>query len=116
MEIEAHNIDDPKMVEFISTNDLNSSTEVGLDVLGNLYYQECKNLVIHGENTTPAFFYLKNGFADEPLQKFSNYCVRLARAGDFSKYAPKRVSDSILESIKGKPVYFVASQSKAIKV
>lgn len=116
MKIETHDINDTKIAELISTDNIINSVEDGLDLLGNLYYQDFDRIVIHEKNITPDFFDLKNGIAGEILQKFSNYRVRLAIVGDFSKYTSKSVNDFIYESNKGRQINFVASQSEAIKV
>lgn len=116
MKIETHNINDIKIAELISTETIINSVDDGLDILGNLYYQDFDKIIIHEKNITPDFFDLKNGMAGEILQKFSNYRVRLVIVGDFSKYSAKSVNDFIYESNKGRQVNFVFSQQEAIKV
>lgn len=116
MKIETHDINDTKIAELISTDNIINNVEDGLDLLGNLYYQDFDKIVIHEKNITPDFFNLKNGIAGEILQKFSNYRVRLAIVGDFSKYTSKSVNDFIYESNKARQINFVATQSEAIKV
>jgi hypothetical protein len=54
--------------------------------------------------------------AGEILQKFSNYRVKLAIVGDFSKYSSKSLADFIYESNKGKHINFVATKTEALKV
>lgn len=115
MKIETHNINDTKIAEVISADNIINNTSDGLDLLGNLYYQEFDKIIVHEKNITPDFFDLKNGMAGEILQKFSNYRVRLAIVGDFSKYTSKSLNDFIFESNKGKQINFVGSQSEAIK-
>ena len=73
-------------------------------------------VIIHEKNITPDFFDLKNKMAGEILQKFSNYRVRLAIVGDFSKYAKKSLKEFIYESNKGKQVNFVSSVTEALNV
>lgn len=116
MRIETHNISDTKIAEVISEVITINNIEDGLNLLGNLYYQDFDKIIIHEKNITPDFFDLKNGIAGEILQKFSNYFVRLAIIGDFSKYTSKSVNDFIYESNKGGKINFVTSQSEAIKV
>lgn len=116
MKIETHNTDNTKIAELISTDNIINSIEDGLDLLGNLYYQNFDKIIIHEKNITPDFFDLKNGIAGEILQKFSNYRVQLAIVGDFSKYTNKSINDFIYESNKGGQINFVASLSEAIKV
>lgn len=116
MKIETHNINDIKIAELISDDNIINSVEDGLDLLGNLYYQDFDKIIIHEKNITPGFFDLKNGIAGEILQKFSNYRVRLVIIGDFSKYTSKSLKDFIYESNKGSHINFVSSQPEAIKV
>ncbi|MCA0334650.1 MAG: DUF4180 domain-containing protein [Bacteroidetes bacterium] len=114
MKIEVHNINDIKIAEVISEDTIINNIEDGLGLLGNLYYQDFDKIIIYEKNITPDFFDLKNGMAGEILQKFSNYRVRLAIVGDFSKHTSKSVNDFIFESNKGKQINFVGSQSEAI--
>lgn len=116
MKIETHNIEDTKIAEITSDKIIINSVDDGLNLLGNLYYQDFDKIIIHETNITPDFFDLKNGIAGEILQKFSNYRVRLAIVGDFTKYTRKSIHDFIYESNKGKQINFVASKSEAIKV
>ena len=115
MKIKTHDINETKIAELISEDTLIKNIEDGLDLLGNLYYQDYDKIIIYDKNITPDFFDLKNGIAGEILQKFSNYRVRLTIVGDFSKYTSKSVNDFIYESNKGRQINFVSSQSEAIK-
>lgn len=116
MKILAHNINDIKIAEVDSEKIILSKAEDGLDLLGNLYYQGFDRIIVHDNNVSSDFFDLKNGIAGEILQKFSNYRVRLAIVGDFSKYTSKSLTDFIYESNKSRHVNFVSSQSEALKV
>lgn len=115
MKIETHNIDGSKIVEVISEGYIISNPEDAIDLLGNLYYQDFDKIIIHEENITPDFFDLKNGIAGEVLQKSSNYRVRLAIVGNFSKYSNKSVDAFISESNKNRQINFVGSQTEAIE-
>ncbi|MDP3442556.1 MAG: DUF4180 domain-containing protein [Ignavibacteria bacterium] len=114
MNIVAHNIGEIKIAEITSDEIILNSTQDGIDLLGNLYYQEFDKVIIHKQNITPDFFDLKNGIAGEILQKFSNYRVRLAIVGDFSNYTSKSLSDFIYESNKRKQVIFVSSTEEGL--
>lgn len=116
MKIEAHSINDIKIAELISDDIIINTTEDGLDLLGNLYYQGFDSIVMNEKNITPDFFDLKNGMAGEILQKFSTYRVRLTIVGDFSKYTGKSLKDFIFESNKSRHINFVDSTEEAIKV
>lgn len=116
MIIETHQIDNIKIVEVLSKVKIIDSIDDGLSLLGDLYYQDFDRIIIHEKNVTPDFFDLKTGIAGEILQKFSNYRVRLAIVGDFSKYSNKNLKDFIYESNKGRQINFVETQLDAIKV
>ena len=116
MRIEKHNVKDTHIAELISDNIIIQKNEDGFDLLGNVYYQGFDKIIIHEKNITSDFFDLKNKMAGEILQKFSNYRVRLAIVGDFSKYTRKSIKDFIYESNNGKQVNFVPSIPDALKV
>ncbi|HTF06413.1 MAG TPA: DUF4180 domain-containing protein [Bacteroidia bacterium] len=114
MEIETHLVNDIRIAEVVSDSKIISNAQDGLDLLGNLYYQDFDRIIIHEKNIAPDFFDLKTGIAGEVLQKFSTYRVRLAIVGDFSKYPGKSISDFIFESNKMGQINFVASVTDAI--
>ncbi len=114
MNIQSHLINDSEIAEVISDKIIIQNTEDALDLLGNVYYQGFDKMIIHQENITADFFDLKNKMAGDILQKFSNYRVRLAIVGNFSKFESKSLKDFIYESNIGKQVNFVASLSEAL--
>nr|WP_294947452.1 DUF4180 domain-containing protein [uncultured Mucilaginibacter sp.] len=116
MNIITHQIHQVKIAEVVADGLVIHTPEDGLDLLGNLYYQDFDKIIIHEKHITPEFFDLKNGIAGEILQKFSNYRVRLAIVGDFNKYPGKSLADFIYESNKGKLVNFVGTHADAVKV
>lgn len=115
MKVETHTIKDIRIAEIVSDELIIKTAEDGLDLLGNLYYQDFDRIIIQEKNITPEFFDLKNGMAGEILQKFSNYRVRLAIVGDFSPYPGKSIRDFIFESNKNRQINFVNSTSEAIQ-
>lgn len=102
MKIEQHNINNTKIAELISDSIILQTSEDGLDLLGDLYYQGFDRVIIHEKNITPEFFNLKNKMAGEILQKFSNYRIRLVVVGDFTMHTGKSITDFIRESNRGK--------------
>lgn len=116
MKIVDHNIKEIKIAEITSDVTIIGSTEDGLDLLGNLYYQGYDRIILNERNITPDFFDLRSGIAGEILQKFSTYRVRLAIVGDFSKYTSKSLVDFIYESNNGRHISFVKSTTEAIEI
>ena len=114
MDIKVHELNGKKIAEVIPSGILIATAEDGVDLLGNLYYQDVDRVILHAENITPEFFDLKTGTAGEILQKFSNYRVRLAIVGDFSDYTSKSIRDFIFESNKGGHINFVGSVDEAL--
>jgi hypothetical protein len=113
MNIEIHEQEGNKIAEVIADEILITNAEEGLQILADLYYQECDNIILHEKNISPDFFDLKTGLAGEVLQKFSNYRVRLAIVGDFSKYPGQSIKDFIFESNKGRHINFLPGVTEA---
>lgn len=114
MEIKTHNIDNTKVAEIITDKVILRSTEDGLELLGNLYYQGFDKIIIHEKNITPEFFDLKTKIAGEILQKFAQYQMPLIIVGDFSKYKSKSLNDFIFESNKSKQINFIKDLSNIL--
>lgn len=115
MEIRTHRIGSGQIAEVVSPSIVIRNTEDGIDLMGNLYYQEFGGMILHEINIAPEFFDLRTGIAGEVLQKFSTYRFRLAIAGDFSKYESRALQDFIFESNKQRHVCFVASVAEALE-
>lgn len=116
MKIETHHIADTQIAEVISEEIIIYTTEDGLNLLGNLYYQGFDTIILNEKNITADFFDLKTGIAGEILQKFSNYRVRLAIVGDFSHYSSKSLTDFMYESNQGRHINFVNSTTAALEI
>ena len=86
-----------------------------LDIFGDLMAQDCERIIICERNLHADFFDLKTRLAGEVLQKFSNYRVKLAIVGDFSKYQSKSLQDFIFESNKSNYVFFTDSFISAVQ-
>ena len=114
MKIKTHNIDNTKVAEIITDKVILRSTEDGLDLLGNLYYQGFDKIIIHEKNITPKFFDLKTKIAGEILQKFAQYQMPLIIVGDFSKYKSKSLNDFIFESNKSQQINFIKDLSNIL--
>ncbi len=114
MKIETHHINNIEVAEIISNEIIIKTTEDGIDLLGNLYYQGFDKMIIYEKNITPDFFDLKTKIAGDILQKFTQYQMPLIIIGDFLKFESKALDDFIFESNKSKHVNFLSSQSEAM--
>jgi len=113
MQIETHHIKGIKVAEIITDEIILKTTEDGIDLLGNLYYQGFDKIILHKKNITPGFFDLKTGIAGDILQKFAQYRMPLVIVGDFSTYNSKSLRDFIFESNKGTEINFVSTLQEA---
>ncbi|MDO9256021.1 MAG: DUF4180 domain-containing protein [Bacteroidales bacterium] len=86
-----------------------------LDIFGDLMSRDCERIIIHERNLHADFFDLKTRLAGEILQKFSNYRVKLAIVGDFTKYQSQSLQDFIFESNKSNYVLFTDNIDLAIQ-
>jgi hypothetical protein len=102
------------IAEIINDNIVINETQDALDLIGELGSNNCNRIIINENNLNPDFFNLKTRFAGEILQKFSNYNVKLAIVGNFSKYSSKSLHDLIYESNKGKLIYFADNAKTAL--
>jgi hypothetical protein len=116
MKIQSHSVSNSQIAIVNSDKFIINTTDDGLDLLGNLYYQGFDSIVIFEQNITQDFFELKNGMAGEILQKFSTYRMRLAIVGDFTKFESKSLQDFIYESNKRRQVIFVSSEAEALDI
>ena len=92
-----------------------NNAQDAVDIMADCSYNGSGHIILGEENIAPEFFDLKTGLAGEILQKFSNYKVRIAIVGDFSKYQKKSFRDFVFESNKRGHVNFVASFDEAIE-
>ena len=114
MDINLISINDFYIAEIISDIIEINSAQDALDILANCAYQDARRIVMYQENITNSFFDLKTTLAGDILQKFSNYNVKLAIVGDFSKYSSNSLRDFIYESNKAGRISFVATKDEAI--
>ena len=99
----------------VSDEMIMNSSQDAVDLMADCSYNGSSHIIISEENIAPEFFDLKTGLAGEILQKFSNYNVRIAIIGDFSKYQKKSFRDFVFESNKRGHVNFVNSFDEAIE-
>lgn len=113
MTVKTHTFAQTTVAEILSDQTIISTTEDGLDLLGNLYYQGFDRMIVHEVNISPEFFDLKTKIAGEILQKFSNYRMRLAIVGNFD-YPGNSLRDFIRESNQGRLVNFLPTLAEAL--
>ena len=102
----------------VNSNDtVITDVQSALDILMTAkYVAGTKNIVISKKLIVEDFFFLSSGLAGEILQKYINYGGRIAVYGDYSHYTSKPLHDFIYESNKGKDVFCVATEDKAIEM
>ncbi len=108
-----HKSGNQEVAEFIGDMVI-SSVEDSVDLLGEASMGNCTGVIISEKNLHPDFFRLHTGLAGEVLQKFSNYRVKLAITGDFTKYKSKSLQDFIRECNRGNSIFFVKDSDSGI--
>jgi len=114
--IRYHEISDGlRIAEITTESEIINSPQDMLDIMADIGYGGCNNIIIHKQVLHQDFFDLKTGLAGEILQKFSNYRMRLAIVGDYSQITSRSLMDFIRESNKGKTINFVESFDIAVR-
>lgn len=87
-----------------------------LDLVMTARYEGgAERIAIDKDAVAEDFFILSTGMAGEILQKFTNYHVKAAFYGDFTRYTSKPLRDFIYESNQGNGVFFVPTREEAIR-
>jgi hypothetical protein len=115
MKIEFHPVGEIKIAEILSDDILIREVQDALDLMADCRYQGAWRIILYENNIVPDFFELHTGLAGEILQKFSNYQVKLAIIGNFSKYSSMSLKDFIFESKRQRHVNFVRTLDEAMK-
>lgn len=90
-------------------------TQSALDMISSAQYEtNCDKFIIKKSCVADDFFILSTGIAGEILQKFINYCKKIAIVGDYSKYKSKPLKDFIFESNNGNSIFFLPSIDEAV--
>ena len=110
-----HLLNNTIIAELADENFIINEVQDVLNLMADLGSQRCNRMIIHERNLNRDFFDLKTGLAGEMLQKFSNYNVKLAIVGDFSKYKSKSLRDFIRESNWGNMIFFAEDLQSALK-
>jgi hypothetical protein len=90
------------------------NAEDAIELINTPEAQECTRFIIYERNLSNDFFSLGSGVAGDILQKFSNYRLRLAVIGDFSKFKSKNLNDFFRESNKTGNIIFVNTLEEAL--
>ena len=113
MDIKIKKLKGINIAEIVSDEVLIQDVQDAVDLMAECNYRDAECIILKEINLTKDFFDLKTRIAGEILQKFSNYRLRLAIAGDFSKYTSKSLKDFIYESNRTGRIYFTASVDEA---
>ncbi len=92
--------------EIVSNDILIRNTDDAIDIMANA---PSDFIVLREHNFEKDFFDLSTKKLGDVLQKFSNYHVRLAILGDFSKFSSESLKAFIYESNKHGDYLFVSS-------
>lgn len=93
-----------------------TDTQSALDLMMTARYEGgAEKLVIDKNAVAEDFFILSTGMAGEILQKFTNYHIKAAFYGDFTRYTSKPLRDFMYESNQGTGVFFVPTQEEAVR-
>lgn len=109
-----HELENEIIAELTDENLLIAEVQDALDLMGDAGSHASGRIIIREKNLHTDFFILSTRLAGDILQKFSNYNVKLAIIGDFSKYESKSLKDFIRESNKGNRVFFVDTLNEAL--
>jgi hypothetical protein len=115
MDITIHKTAAGKIAEIISDEIIIKDTDDALDLMAESRYLDAGKMIIYENQITPSFFELKTGLAGDILQKFSNYRMKLALIGSFSKYKSKSLQDFIRECNNGNRIFFPENLDDAIE-
>lgn len=116
MEINITEINGTGIAEITADNIIIHNVQNALDLMADCGYQGADGIILHEKNLTADFFELKTGLAGEVLQKFSNYRMKMAVVGDFTKFESKSLRDFIYESNKAGRTIFVNSTEEAKEI
>jgi len=114
--LKLHNTGKIIIAELADPEIIISNIQDAVDLLGESYFSGCSSIIISEANLHPDFFRLHTGLAGDILQKFSNYQMKLAIVGDFSKLKSKSLQDFIKESNRGNRIFFVGTLEEAVSM
>ncbi|HEX7673462.1 MAG TPA: DUF4180 domain-containing protein [Bdellovibrio sp.] len=101
-----HDKDGTKIVEVFGEGIFIRSPQDAVQLMMDIAAEGCRKIILHQENITPEFFDLKSRLAGEILQKFANYSIQLAIVGNFVDVKSESLRAFIIESNRGRHVFF----------
>ena len=114
MNLKIHSVGEKYIAELESEKVVISELQDAIDLMADAGQLGAMGILVYEYQIAPEFFKLSTGFAGEILQKFSNYRMKLAIIGDFSKYQGRSLRDFIFESNKHRQVMFLPSRDSAL--
>ena len=93
-----------------------SDVQSALDFMATVQYETgCNRIILNKPAIVEDFFNLRTKLAGEILQKFVNYRMKIAIVGDFSSYASESMKAFIFECNRGKDIFFLPDEKKAVE-
>jgi hypothetical protein len=114
MELRILETTNQKIAEVISTGVVINDVRDALDLMVNAGYEDIGHIILYERHLNRDFFDLRTGLAGDILQKCVNYHMKLAIVGDFEKFGSNSLNALIVESNRGKQVFFVPDVETAI--
>ncbi len=115
MNVIIHTRDQQKIAEIVTDSVLLRTAQDALDLMFDPDLEGARKIILRKQNVHPDFFRLETGLAGEIAQKFVNYGVQLAIVGDFSQESGSSIKAFILESNRGKHLFFLDDSEAAIQ-
>jgi len=103
-----------RVVYVSAAENLVRSRQDVLDVIFGHGHRDLAGIAIDEACLHPDFLVLRTGVAGEILQMFVNYRTKIAIIGDFSRFESGALHDFIIESNRGRHVFFVPDLDEAI--
>lgn len=107
--------DDMAIAELKDDSFIVRNSEDAVELINLPETQDCDKFIIYERNLSKDFFNLSSGVAGDILQKFSNYRLRIAIIGDFSKFKSKNLNDFFRESNKTGNILFLNTLEEALE-
>jgi hypothetical protein len=116
MEIVLHEHEGMLIAEIISSEVVITAAQDILTLAYKKSMQGVRHIIFQREHLHPDFFTLRTGLAGDILQKCVMYHVHVAIVGDFSTITSQSFQDLIIESNRGRDIFFVPDVDTAKKM